>query len=197
MRKLLLTATALVALAGAGFAYAHGTGSSVASVDATFDATTVSQSEQLSCATTDNKTIQMTSATYTGTATGDVSLAGTVTVHARSVIDTTDDLGTVQGSVQIGNGEARFSGVYDHGKVAGLLTGHVGSRDAHATLLANVSSGFSPAGGFSGGKIGASDGGSAVELSAGQCKPSPGGGPHDKGQGKGKDHGQGHDSRRD
>jgi hypothetical protein len=189
MRKLLLTATALVALAGAGLAYAHSTGSSVTSVAATFNATTVSHSEQQSCTTTDNNTIQMTSATYTGTAVGDVSLAGTVTMRTRSVIDTSDDLGTVQGSVRIGNGDAQFSGVYDHGKVAGLLTGHVGAKDAHAALLANVSASFSTSGGFSGGKIGASDGGSAVELSAGQCKPASDSKKHagKKGHGKGRD----------
>jgi hypothetical protein len=189
MRKLLLTAIGLVALAGAGLAYAHSTGSSVTSVTATFNATTVSHSEQQSCTTSDKKAIQTTNATYTGTATGDVSLAGTVTVRTRSVIDTTDDLGTVQGSVQIGNGDARFSGVYDHGKVAGLLTGHVGSKDAHAALLANVSASFSASGGFSDGKIGASDGGSAVELSAGQCKPTPDSGKKhkDKDPGKGRD----------
>ena len=193
MRKLLLTATALVALAAAGLAYAHATGSSVAAVQATFNATTVSQSEQHSCTTSDKKTIQTTSATYTGTATGDVSLAGTVTVRTHSVIDTTDDLGTVQGAVRIGDGEARFSGVYDHGKVAGLLTGHVGSSDAHSALLANVSASFSASGGFSGGKIGASDGGSAVELAAGDCKSTPTG----HGKHKGKDGGQGGDSRHD
>lgn len=193
MRKLLLTATGLVALALAGFAYAHGTGSSVSSVTATFNATTVAHSEQLSCTTTDNKTIQMTNATYTGTATGDVSLAGTVTLHTRSIIDTTDDLGTVQGSVRIGTGEARFSGVYDHGKIAGLLTGHAGDRDAHAALLANISAGFSPTAGFSGGKIGASDGGSAVELAAGSCKPAPHGVKHKEKH----HHGKGGDSSRD
>lgn len=170
MRKLLLTSVALVALAAAGLAYAHISGSTVASVTGTFDATTVSHSTQESCTTSDGKTIQSTSATYTGTAAGDASLAGTVTVRAHSVIDTTDDLGTVHGSLRIGGGEARFSGVYDHGKVAGLLTGHVGSKDAHSALLANVSSGFSATGGFSGGKIGASDGGSAVELTAAKCK---------------------------
>lgn len=196
MRKLLLTAIALVALAGAGIAYAKATGSSAASVNATFDATTVSRSQQQSCTTSDNKTIQMTNATYTGTATGDVSLAGTVTVRTRSVIDTTDDLGTVQGSVRIGTAQARFSGVYDHGKVAGLLTGHVGSKGAHSTLLANVSSGFSASGGFSGGKIGASDGGSAVELAAGKCK-SASTSTSDSGKHKGKDNGKSGDSSRD
>ena len=188
MRKLLLAAVGVAALIGASVAFAHTFGSSVTSVTGTFDATTVSHSEQKSCTTSDGKTIQATDATYTGTAVGDVSVAGTVTVHARSVIDTTDDLGTVQGSVKIGGGEAQFSGVYDHGKVAGLLTGHVGAKDSHSTLLANVSAGFSAAGGFSGGKIGASDGGSAVELAAGSCKSS---GDHGKNDGKGNDNGNG------
>ena len=192
MRKLLLAAVGLLALAAAGLALAKSSGSSVASVGGTFTATTASHSEQRSCTTSDGKAIQMTSATYTGTAAGDASLAGDVTVRAHSVIDTTDDLGTVQASVKIGGGEARFSGVYDHGNVAGLLSGHVGTKDAHSALLANVSAGFSAAGGFTGGKIGASDGGSALELTAGDCKPSG-----DKGKArhprKGKDGGSSHD----
>jgi hypothetical protein len=191
MRKLLLAAVGLVALVGAGIAFAKASGSSVASVTGTFAATTVSHSEQRSCTTSDGKTIEATTATYTGTAAGDASLAGTVTVRTHSIIDTTDDLGVVAGSVRIGGGEARFSSVYDHGKIAGLLTGHVGTKDAHSALLANVSAGFSASGGFTGGKIGASDGGSAVALSAGGCK-SPG----DKGkskEGKGKDGGSSHD----
>jgi hypothetical protein len=184
MKKLLMAAIGLVALAGAGLAFAKGSGSSVASVTGTFTATTVAHSEQQTCTTSAGKTIQSTSATYTGTSIGDATLAGTVTVHARSVIDTTDDLGTVQASVKLGGGEARFTGVYDHGKVAGLLTGHVGSKDAHSALLANLSSGFSATGGFTGGKIGASDGGSAVEIAAG-CKSHG-----DHGKHKGKDDGK-------
>ena len=57
------------------FTVAGGTGTvpagSSATFTVTFNATTVAHSEQLSCTTTDNKTIQMTNATYTGTATGD------------------------------------------------------------------------------------------------------------------------------
>jgi hypothetical protein len=185
MRKLLFAAVGVVALIGASLAFARAYGSSVASVTGTFTATTVSHSEQQSCTTTDGKTIQMTNATYTGAALGDVSVAGNVTVHARSVIDTAADLGTVDAAMKIGGGEARFTGVYDHGKVVGLLTGHVGSKHSHATLLANVSAGFSASGGFTDGKVGASDGGSAVELAAGECKPS---GDHGK-QG-GKDNGK-------
>lgn len=181
MRKLLLVALGLVALAVAGIALADGSGSGVTSVTGTFTATTVSHSEQQSCTATAGKTIQSTTATYTGTAAGDASLAGDVTVHARSVIDTTADLGTVQGSVQIGGGEARFSAVYDHGKLAGLLTGHVGGKDAHSALLANVSAGFSATGGFTGGKIGASDGGSAIALTVGDCTSHGGKGKHKDG----------------
>jgi hypothetical protein len=191
MRKLLLAAVGLLALAGAGMALAKSSGSSVASVTGTFTATTVSHSEQQSCTTSAGTSIQSTNATYTGTAAGDSSLAGTVTVHARSVIDTTADLGTVQGSVKLGAGEARFSGVYDHGKIAGLLTGHAGGKDAHTALLANLSAGFSASGGFTGGKIGASDGGSAIELTAGDCKPSGDQGKQ-HGKGKGKDGGSSH-----
>ena len=55
------------------------------------------------------------------------------------------------------------------GKLVGFATGHTG--EPHAKLFANFSSGFAPATGFTGGKIGAADGGSAVEVGPGKCAP--------------------------
>lgn len=125
--------------------------------------------------TTDNKTIVVTKGTYGGTAAGDPDLAGPITLVARSVINTTDDVGLVTGKLRIdvasgGDTVAQFSAVYDHARLAGLATGHV--QDPHAKLLANLSAGFSTGGGFSDGKIGNTAGGSAVELASGKCEPS-------------------------
>ena len=116
----------------------------------------------------------MTNARYSGTALGDADLAGPIRVTARSVINTTDDVGAVEGRLRIdvasgGDTVAHFSAVYDHGKLAGLAAGHV--QDPHAKLLANLSAGFG-SGGFTGGKIGSSAGGSAVELGPGRCEPT-------------------------
>jgi hypothetical protein len=142
------------------------------------------------CTTSDGKTLVSTNARYTGTAAGDGSLAGAVTIDARSVIDKTDDLGVVQGKLKIdvasgGDTTARFTAVYAAGKLVGLATGHV--QGPHAKLFANLSSGFAAETGFSGGKLGAADGGSAVAVGPGKCAPKHDqAGPAKKHEPKGK-----------
>lgn len=187
MRKLMLAAIAVLAVGGTHVAFAHTGGGSVTSVSGSFAATTVSKSEQKTCTTSAGKTLQFTTATYTGTASGDASLAGAVTVQARSTIDTTANLGVVQGKVRFGSAsgsQAQFTAVYDHGAIAGLAVGHSGRP--HTSLIANLSAGFSPTAGFSNGKIGGSAGGSAVALGAGGCSSSNSSGSHeDDGKGAG------------
>lgn len=173
MRKLVLVTVAVLAVGGAHLAFAHTGGGSVAAVTGTFTATTVSQSEQKTCTTSAGNTLQFTTATYAGTAAGDASLAGAVTVHARSTIDMTANLGVVRGKVRFasaGGSQAQFTAVYDHGNLAGLAVGHSGQP--HSSLIANLSAGFSPTAGFTNGKIGGSSGGSAVALGAGRCSSS-------------------------
>jgi hypothetical protein len=171
MRKLILGTAALLALASAGLALAKGGGHSVAAVTGTFTATTVSQSSLATCTTSDGKQLQTVRATYAGTAAGDATFMGAVSIQTSSTIDTTDQVGVVRGRIRFGAGgsEAKFTAVYDHGNLAGLAAGHTGS--AHATLVANLSAAYTPTGGFSGGKIGGSAGGAAVELAAGGCAP--------------------------
>jgi hypothetical protein len=186
MRKLMLAAVAMLALGGAGLAVAKSGGGSVTAVTGTFTATTVSHSEQTTCTTSDGKTLQLTNATYTGTAAGDASLAGPVTVQARSTIDTTANLGIVRGKVRFGSSDgsqAQFTAVYDHGNIAGLAVGHAGTP--HTALVGNLSAAFSATGGLTGGKIGGAAGGSAVLLGPGTCSSS-----HSQGSGgDGKDKG--------
>lgn len=188
MRKLMLAAVAGLALASAGLALAKDhQGGSATAVTGAFTATTVSSSATRSCTTSDGKTLQTTKATYTGTASGDATLTGNLTIAARSTINTSTDVGLVTGRIRIaaaaGNTEAQFTGVYDHGKVAGLAVGHV--QGEHARLIANTSATFSPAAGFSAGKIGSgSAGGSAVETGAAGCAPDQSSGDHGKGHHK-------------
>ena len=78
-------------------------------------------------------------------------MTGRATIAAHSTIDTTDEVGTVTGTLTVGKTQTHFSAVYDHGTVAGTATGHTGSR---TQLLANVSASFSAADGFTAGKIG-------------------------------------------
>lgn len=181
MRTLTLGAVVLVALVAASYAVAHGIegAKSATKVAGTFNATQQSVSSR-TCTTSDNKTIVVTDGKYTGAATGSADLTGAITLRVRSVINTTDKIGTVDGAfaIDVANGKdtrAAFSGVYDNGTVAGLTAGKAHQTDAR--LLGNFSSSFDPASGFTNAHIGGTSGGSAVELAAGGCKPQGGSTP--------------------
>jgi hypothetical protein len=178
MRKLAYAAVALVALIVTSYAVADGIegAKSAKSVQGTFTAA-AGKSSTRTCTTTDGKTIVVTDGTYTGAATGDPDLTGAITLRARSVINTTDHVGTVDGNFKIDvaaghDTQANYSAVYDNGALAGLASGKAHQPDAR--LVANLSAGFSTASGFTNGKLGGGTaGGSAVELGAGPCKPAP------------------------
>ena len=178
-------------LATAGLAVAKGLETkSINLVTGTFAATSVQPiGKNKTCTTTDGKTLVTTNARYSGIAAGDGNLAGSIRLDARSVINTTDNVVVVDGKIRIhvafGGGEtvARFTGVLANAKLVGFATGH--TPKPHAKLYANLSSSFSTTTGFAGGKIGAADGGSAVEVGPGKCAPK-----HDsasKGEKKGHD----------
>jgi hypothetical protein len=176
MRKMTFAAVVLVALVATSYAVAHGIegAKSAKALAGTFTATGTSTSTR-TCTTTDGKTITVTDGKYTGAATGDPDLTGAITLRARSVINTTDNVGTVEGRLAIDasgkDTSASYSAVYDHGTIAGLAFGK--AHASNAKLLANLSATFSAASGFTGGKLGGGTaGGSAVELGAGSCKPS-------------------------
>ena len=177
MRKLTFAAVVLVALIATSYAVANGIegAKSAKAVVGTFAATGTSTSTR-TCTTTDGKTIVVTDGKYTGLAAGDPDLTGPITLRARSVVNTTDNVGTVDGRFTIDlaagkNTEANYSAVYDHGAIAGLATGK--AHESNGKLVANLSATFSATSGFTGGKLGGgTSGGSAVELGAGSCKPS-------------------------
>ncbi len=177
MRKLTLAAAVLAALAAATVAVAHGIrgAGSATSVAATFSAA-AAKTTSWSCTTSDSKSIVVTQGTYSGTATGSADLSGPITLTARSVVDASDNIGTVAGTFRIdvakgGDTRGVFTVVYDHGSVAGLLAGR--AHEPAGRLLANVSATFAAAGGFTNGRIGSgSTGGGAVELGLGPCRPS-------------------------
>ncbi len=177
MRKLTFAAVMLVALVATSYAVANGIegAKSAKAVAGTFSATGTSTSST-TCTTTDGKTIVATDGKYTGVAAGDADLTGPITLRARSVVNTTDNVGTVDGwfSIDVANGkntDGTYSAVYDKGAIAGLASGK--AHQSNSKLLANLSATFSAASGFSGGKLGgATAGGSAVELASGSCKSS-------------------------
>jgi hypothetical protein len=177
MKRTPVVVTVVVAaLAASGIAVARGldAAGSARALSATFTATTASRIDTRSCTTSDNKTLVATSGTYTGTAAGDPDLTGAATLHARSLINATDGVGTVSGSLKIDvpgrDTEAQFTAVYSGGSIAGLAVGH--AHGPAAQLLANISATFSSTGGFTNGKLGASAGGAAVELAPGSCRPA-------------------------
>jgi hypothetical protein len=177
MRMFSLVAAALAALSLTGLAVAKrlDTTKSAAAVSGTFTATTPGANQTKTCTTAEGKTIDATNARYTGTAVGQPALAGAITLDVRTAINTTDGIGVIEGKLRIdvASGDdtvARFVAVYDHGKVAGLATGELDESDAK--LIANISAGFSAAGGFTDGRLGNSAGGAAVALGPGKCNPA-------------------------
>ena len=173
MRKLSwIVAIGVAALVAAGVAVAHNGGSkSATSVTATFTATQVTKSKTSTCTNADGSWTH-TNATYTGTATGSADLTGPITLAVDSVVNTTKDLGVVSGKLTIDTAgkstKASFDAAYAAGKLAGLANGR--ATDSFAQLVANLSSTFSPTGGFTNAKLGASDGGAAVEFVTGLCR---------------------------
>lgn len=176
MRKLTFVLAVGVALVVAGLAVAkglHGGTKTATAVTGTFTATTAANVETRTCTASDGKALSITKATYSGAATGAADLTGAVTLQVRSLINTTDGVGVVSGRLKIDTASDKdtggsFSAVYDHGKLAGLASGHV-SSDRSVQLLANLSAGFTAAGGFTDGKLGGTTGGAAVELGPGKC----------------------------
>jgi hypothetical protein len=180
MRKLILPAVLVAALVPASIAVANGGfglgASNPTAVAATFSATQTKTSMR-TCTTSDNRTIVVTDGTYTGSATGDPTLAGAMTIRARSVVDTTNKVGLVTGQFGIDtsgkpNARGAFQAVYSAGQIAGLATGRAGA--SHTSLVANLSATFDPSTGFgSGSKLGGgTSGGNAVELTPKACKQS-------------------------
>ncbi len=177
MRRLTFIAAGLAALLATSIAVAHGIdgGKSAKAVAATFTATGSSMSTR-TCTTTDGKSITITNGRYTGTASGDPDLTGAITLSARSVINTTDNVGVVDGQfrIDVSGGHdtfANYSAVYAGGNIAGLASG--AARNSDGRLIANLSAGFSASGGFTSGKLGGgTSGGSAVELGPAKCAPT-------------------------
>jgi hypothetical protein len=175
---------ALVALAACGIAAADSALSGASLASATFYANTLSGStNSQTCTASNSNTIQVTDATFTGTATSttDPSLNGPLTIRVRSVYDSTTNAGWLTADFVVANSsatppasfEGRLTAVNDNGTVQGLLRGGQG---AGIDLLGNVTSTFSATGGFgSSGSQGSIGTGSATDtaiVSSGTCSPA-------------------------
>ena len=102
MRRLLFAAAVVAALVAVGVAVADGIGGAktAKSVAGTFAAASANVSTR-TCTTTDGKALAITEARYSGQASGDPDLTGPIVLKARSVINTTDGVGVVDGSLRI------------------------------------------------------------------------------------------------
>jgi hypothetical protein len=167
-----------VALALAGLAVANsGSPQAIKTVSGTFSASSVSDSRTQTCTNADG-TFTFTSARYAGSATSsEPGLNGPIALQVRSAINTTRNVGTVEGTLRIDPAsgrriEARFSAVFVNGQLTGLAQGN--ARDSYSRLLANLSADFSPTAGFGNGRLGNAGGGGAVQIQPGRCQtPKP------------------------
>src|SRR5262245_47793113 len=100
-RRVLLASAAVIALAAAGVAIAnHGAPATTTLVSATFSANTLVSSHTNTCTpAAPADAFTSTDAIFTGTATGatDPRLNGPITIHVRSVYDSTKNVGSLKG----------------------------------------------------------------------------------------------------
>lgn len=172
MKRIVLITAAVIGLATAGLAVAHGTQSkAVKQVSGTFAATTATHVSTSTCTGTDGNTYAVSKGTYTGTATStEPTLNGPLTADVTSLVNTTSGVGTAEAKLRIGtsgdkHSGARLTAVFSHGSIVGLATG----REQANGLVANVSADYSPTSGLTNGKIGGASGGDAIEFVNGAC----------------------------
>ena len=163
---------AAAALGAAGVAAATKDNQTTTAAAADFTATTVSQSRTATCASADG-TYQETTATYRGTATGaDARLNGPLEIRAHSVMNTTTQLGWLEGTFRVRGTTGGSAGTI-HAVIAG--TSAVGSVVGQgyrpgAKLVASLSAAFGPAAGFTSGQVGSgSASGAGVLFVRGAC----------------------------
>jgi hypothetical protein len=163
---------AAVAAAGVAAATRHTQSTQAAAAD--FAAGSVSRIHTATCTASDG-TYQLTTATYTGTATSsDPRLNGTVEIRSSSVVNTTTKLGWLDGTLRVRGTNAgsngRIHAAIANGAAVGSLVGE-GTRPA-AKLVASLSGAFAPATGFAtGSKIGSGSAtGAGVLFTRGDCR---------------------------
>jgi len=169
--KAWIAVAAVVAVAGTVVAIAAGALATTQSVSATFDATTVKNRTVKTCTGENGNSYEITHATYTGTAVSKESrLEGTIEIRVKSVYNTTQNLGVLEGKVHVRNsGSARgnLSAVNTNGTLEGFLKG--GVHDSAGKLFANISAGYSSLGGFSGGELGSGTPTNTAIIFSGGC----------------------------
>ena len=176
-RTLVPVALALAALAATGVAVAKLTATGTAAVSATFSATQLVRSSTQTCTGADG-TYEITHARYAGTASSsEAALAGNLVVTAKSVYNTTEKLGWIEGTFRVRDDDpsrahARFHAVNVNGALDGFVLGH--TYRAWARLLGGFSAGWTRTGGFTDGKLGTGTATNTALLAARPCTPRRG-----------------------
>lgn len=183
MRKLklwILVASALT-LVAAGAAVAHGKrGKTHTDSVATTLAATQASVKNKTCTGVDGA-YRAFHAKWTGTATGDPRLTGTLKLHAHGLINTDTDSGQVSGWLGIRGdktgAKARFAAVYAAGRLHGFVTGWAHDKTEGTTeattgsgrLLGSLTGTIAADGAFAG-KIGANGPTVAANIQGGGCR---------------------------
>jgi hypothetical protein len=174
-RLMIIAATSVLALAVAAVAIAVTTAAGVSTTTATFDAAK-GNIQSRTCTGQDNKTYEVTRGRYTGTvdfSNPSSDLDGPLSINARTVYSTSDNLGYVDGTFRVKDGDSRvsgrFSGTLDSShNLVGFLDGW--SWGTHARVLGNLSAELGT-GSFVNGKIGAGSSTATAAVIAGPvCK---------------------------
>jgi hypothetical protein len=164
---------AAAAFVGGGVAWANHGSQSTQTAAADFTASSVSQIHSNTCVGSDGA-YQDTTATYTGTATSsDPRLSGPIEIRAHSVVNTTKNLGWLDGTVRVrgtsAGSYATFRGAITNGTVVGLANGH-GDNGGGGKLVATFVSAFSQSAGFTSGHLGSGTATNAgVFFTQGSC----------------------------
>jgi hypothetical protein len=166
----MLAVTAMAATSVAA-AVRHTQSTQAAAAD--FTAGSVSRSHTETCTAADG-TYQVTTATYQGTATSsDARLTGNVEIRASSVVNTTTKLGWLDGTLRVRGTSAGAWGNVHAAIANGLAVGSIVGRGDRpdSKLVASLSAAFTPATGFSAGKLGSgSANGAGVLFTRGECR---------------------------
>lgn len=195
-RRVLLAVAAVFALAAAGIAIADsGSPATTTLVSATFFANTLVKSHSTTCTPTSGDAFANTDAFFTGTASSsDPRLAGPITIHVKSIYDSTKNVGSLFGNAFIdtsgpGHTNAQLSAVNVNGAVQGWLNGHLGDG---SHFMGSFSATFSPTGGFSSSGTPATIGSGTATNTAiawsGRCNGQSFGHHHDDHQGGNNGH---------
>lgn len=177
MRKTLITVgLAVTALVLSGVAVATLQPSGTAAASATFSAGKV-RSETRTCNGPDGR-YEITSGRYVGTSTGsDEALTGPIELQVKTVYNVDKKLGWLEGWVKVrrGDDDRRSSGrlwatLGDAGAANGFVNGNAGHR--YAALFSGLTATFSPATGFTNGKLGG--GGAQVNAAVLAGRPCTG-----------------------